>query len=113
MIYKLPYYMVYPFPYDYDEEHIRERDRAYVQSLYPVLAKTLLPYVEEEMDRLEYKGSMIYDEYPDKLLLRLLCSRVHQKAESAMQEEIPRELTEILVYQELCRRRANRRSSIR
>ena len=61
------------------------------------------------MDLLDYKGSMLYDEYPDKLLLRLLCSRVHQRVEADMEEEVPRELVEILVYHELCHRRARQK----
>ena len=35
-----------------------------MKSMYPMSAKKILPYVEEECDRMEYEGSMIYDEYP-------------------------------------------------
>ena len=74
---KLPYYMVYPMPFVYDDGRREERDIEYMKSLYPDMAKRLLPYVEEECDRMEYQNSMMYDEYPDKLQLRMMCRRVH------------------------------------
>ena len=48
----------------------------YMKSLYPDAAKRILPYIEEECDRLEYQCSMIYDEYPDQLQLRMMCKRI-------------------------------------
>jgi hypothetical protein len=69
---KLPYYMVYPMPFVYDDGRREERDIEYMKSLYPDMAKRLLPYVEEECDRMEYQNSMMYDEYPDKLQLRMM-----------------------------------------
>lgn len=74
---KLPYYMVYPMPFVYDEGRADERDIEYMKSLYPDVAKRILPYVEEECDRMEYQNSMIYDEYPDRLQLRMMCGRVY------------------------------------
>lgn len=76
MMQKLPYYMVYPMPFVYDDERIEERDMEYMKSLYPDAAKRILPYIEEECDRLEYQCSMIYDEYPDQLQLRMMCKRI-------------------------------------
>ena len=66
---RLPYYMMYPIPYAFDEEKIQKRDREYLQSMYPATAKKIFPYIQEECDRQEYEGSMIYDEYPDRLSL--------------------------------------------
>ena len=76
---KLPYYMVYPMPLAYDDERIERRDYEYMKSLYPDVAKRVLPYVEEECDRMECPCSMMYDEYPDKLQLRMMCSRIYDK----------------------------------
>ena len=76
MMQKLPYYMVYPMPFVYDDERIEERDMEYMKSLYPDAAKRILPYIEEECDRLEYQCSMIYDEYPDRLQLQMMCKRI-------------------------------------
>ena len=66
---RLPYYMMYPIPYAFDEDKIQKRDREYLQSMYPATAKKIFPYIQEECDRQEYEGSMIYDEYPDRLSL--------------------------------------------
>lgn len=74
---KLPYYMVYPMPFIYDEERLEQRDYEYMRSLYPDMAKRVLPYVEEECDRCEGPCSMLYDEYPDRLQLRLMCRRIY------------------------------------
>lgn len=146
---KLPYYMVYPMPFSFDDERMDEKDTEYMKSLYPDVAKRLLPYVEEECDRMEYQNSMMYDEYPDRLQLRMMCSRVYDRVkknekiffgtgyEDLLQEEPGedqkraegnrqkpgkkrgyqewlRDLVEVMVYQELLRRRRdNRRSSVR
>ena len=76
---RLPYYMMYPIPYAFDEEKIQKRDREYLQSMYPATAKKIFPYIQEECDRQEYEGSMIYDEYPDKLQLCLMCRRAYEQ----------------------------------
>ena len=79
---KLPYYMTYPMPLAYDDERMERRDYEYMKSLYPDTAKKVLPYVEEECDRNEYPCSMIYDEYPDRLSLRLMRNRIFDKVVS-------------------------------
>lgn len=105
---KLPYYMVYPTPLLFDDERKEEWDYEYLKSMYPELARRILPYVEEECERMEYDGSMIYDEYPDKLQLRLMCSRVHKKLaneEKIEDDKAAKEVVELLTYQELWKRR--------
>lgn len=103
---RLPYYMVYPIPLAFGDERVERLDFAYLKSLYPAYAKQLLPLVEEECERLEYEGSMIYDEYPDRLQLRLLCRRVSDRAQGMeIQTEQKEELIQVLVYQELYRKR--------
>lgn len=121
---KLPYYMVYPMPLVFDDERIDARDYEYMRSMYPELAKRLLPYVEEECDRCEYPCSMMYDEYPDKLQLRLMCrricDRVYEKekdlalqmekwGEMEQKQNWIEELIEVLLYQELYKRRSDER----
>lgn len=71
--------MVYPMPLAYDDERIERRDYEYMKSLYPDVAKRILPYVEEECDRCDCPCSMMYDEYPDRLQLRLMCNRIYDK----------------------------------
>ena len=108
---KLPFYMAYPVPLLYDDDRNARRDYDYMKSIYPDAAKRVLPYIEEECDRMEYDGSMMYDEYPDRLQLRLMCRRIYDKAEK--EENDPgtwlMDLIEVMTYQELCRRRAEHR----
>ena len=85
---KLPFYMAYPVPLLYNDDRNARRDYDYMKSIYPDTAKRVLPYMEEECDRMEYDGSMMYDEYPDRLQLHLI---------------------EVMTYQELCRRRVEHR----
>ncbi|MDM8124049.1 hypothetical protein [Mediterraneibacter glycyrrhizinilyticus] len=74
---KMPYYMAYPMPFSYDDERTERMDFEYMKSMYPETAKKILPYVEEECDRMEYENSMVYDQCPDKLQLRLMSRRVY------------------------------------
>ena len=103
--------MAYPVPMLYDDDRNARRDYDDMTSIYPDAAKRVLPYIEEECDRMEYDGSMMYDEYPDRLQLRLMCRRIYDKAEK--EENDPgtwlMDLIEVMTYQELCRRRAEHR----
>lgn len=79
MDYKLPYYMTYPMPFEYDDERRERRDMEYMRSMYPNLVKRILPFVEDECDRMEYEGSMIFDEYPDMLGIRMMADRIYNR----------------------------------
>ena len=86
---KLPFYMAYPVPLLYNDDRNARRDYDYMKSIYPDTAKRVLPYMEEECDRMEYDGSMMYDEYPDRLQLRLMCRRIYDKAVSYTHLTLP------------------------
>ena len=113
MYQKLPYYMAYPIQTEYDEKAERT-DLEYMKSLYPDLPKRILPYVEEECDRMEYTGSVMFDVYPDKLQLRIMCNRICENVKKqekmfAGEERMLRNLAEVLLYQEIYRRRGEQR----
>ena len=113
---RLPYYMMYPIPYAFDEDKIQKRDREYLQSMYPATAKRFFHIYRKNATAKEYEGSMIYDEYPDKLQLCLMCRRAYEQVmkqekwekETYTPEQI-REIVEILMYQELMERRGKGR----
>lgn len=119
MEFRLPYYMSYPLPLEYDDARMERRDIEYMKSLYPQKARELLPYIEEECDRMEYAGSMVYDEYPDKLLLHLLCRRVydkvirgqHMEKEEEINKDALYDLLQVMMYQELLKRRRDYRKT--
>ena len=109
-------YMAYPMPLAYDDERMERRDYEYMKSLYPDTAKKVLPYVEEECDRNEYPCSMIYDEYPDRFSLRMMCNRIFDKVvsqEKLEPEDWLRNLIEVILYQELFKRRSDDRRNRR
>ena len=108
---KLPYYMAYPMPLLYDDERLDRRDFEYMKSLYPATAKRVLPYIEDECDRMEYDCSMIYDEFPDQLQLNMMGKRIYDKAKEKEKEpgEWLRDLIQVMLYQELYKRRSDRR----
>ena len=137
---KMPYYMAYPMPFSYEDERTERMDLEYLRSMYPDLPKRILPYVEEECDRMEYENSMIYDQYPDKLQLKLMCGRVcdnvrkHERMLADELEEVNaserdrntsvgkrgmersgtlRDLIEVMLFQELYRRRCSHRRRCR
>lgn len=137
---KMPYYMAYPMPFSYEDERTERMDLEYLRSMYPDLPKRILPYVEEECDRMEYENSMVYDQYPDKLQLKLMCRRVCdnvRKHERTLADELEaagagerdrntsggkreaeksgtlRDLIEVMLFQELYRRRCDHRRRCR
>ena len=42
------------------------KDLEYLQQIYPAQAKLLQKRIAVILDKLDYEGSMLYDEYPDK-----------------------------------------------
>lgn len=92
---QLPYPLMYPYPDVYMSEMETERDMQYLQQMYPADAKRMQKKVEEECDKLEYEGSMMYDEYPDRVSMLLICDRIEkalagEDAERQAKEEADR-----------------------
>ncbi len=108
---RLPYYMAYPMPLQYDDERMERRDFEYMKSMYPIAVKRILPYVEAECDRMSYTGSMIFDEYPDQLQIRMMCQRVYDKVknEKDANDDWLKHLIQIMVFQEIYQRRCKYR----
>ena len=113
MDYKLPYYMAYPMPLEYDDERKERQDVEYMKSMYPDEVKRILPFVEDECDRMEYEGSMIYDEYPDKYMIYHLSCKIRESMEpeistQAIRKDFLDELIQVMLCQEISRRRCRR-----
>lgn len=133
-------YPVYPanmYPQAYLDEMQNERDMKKMKELYPEVAKDVLSVVEDECDQMEYDGSMMFDEYPDKVMFERIKNRIYDKVQEkypveeeddrdqamVMQQEVYRrypprknwlgDIIEVLLYQEMYRRRCRRRSCCR
>ncbi len=101
---QMPFYMSYPIQNIYLTEMEYERDMERMKELYPEEARQIQRLVEEECDRMEYEGSMMFDEYPDRLMLKLICERIYQTA-TQPQETEEQEISEMSVEQQDSRRR--------
>ena len=92
-----------------------------MKELYPKRMKKLLAYVEEECDKMEYEGSMMYDEYPDKVLLYRTAVGIYDKAVPIQETERQgnrrdrdiMDVIQVLLYDEMYRRRGRRRRCCR
>ena len=120
----LPFYMTYPLPMYYQEEDSIIRDLEYLQQMYPSEAKRYQKIISDILDKLDYEGSMIYDEYPDKWQLyklsRDILDRIkREEKQKNPDQDVPEEKWEwlgdmvlILLFYEIYKRRHNTRRGI-
>lgn len=113
----LPFYMTYPMPLFYQEEDSVQRDLEYLQQMYPAEAKRYQRKVASILDKIDYEGSMIYDEYPDRMRLYQLAEDIlnqikrEEMMETGETEENPEkwsrvgDMVQILLFYEIYRRR--------
>jgi len=111
----LPFYMAYPYPYGFEEQTKRIQDLEYMQQLYPREAKNILKKVIYHLDPIDYKGSFLYDEYPDQLqLYRVVASVFAEMKKEAVEKETNwtperelwmQDMIKLVLYQEVFKRR--------
>lgn len=100
----LPFYMTYPGYYGPGQEAMLLRDLEYLQQLYPADVKRFQKRIAEVLDKTDYEGSMIYDEYPDRYSLRAMAGSIQkilQKEENPPTED----MIQVLLYNEIYKRR--------
>lgn len=61
-----------------------KKDLEYWKQLYPSEVRQVQREVEHQCDLMDYSGSVIYDEYPDRIALSKICEAVYQ---ALMQEK--------------------------
>lgn len=106
----VPFYESYPM-YDIMERlRAEKRDIEYMRQLYPKSMMEIQNLVEEECDKMEYDGSLMFDQYPDRLGLRLICRRIQENAKCCQNNDWARDVAEVLFYNELYKRRCRRRN---
>ena len=84
----LPFYLTYASPALYSGERMQEREFALMKSYFPDTALKVQEKVEEECELLDYEGELEMQEISDRFL---------------------DDLIEVLLYQEISRRRCRRR----
>ena len=71
----------------------RDRDVLYLQSMYPGSMKLLQEHVSRVCDEMDYQGSPIYDEYPDRMVIHQMCDSICSRIMES--REIPEEIMEL------------------
>lgn len=117
-----PFYMPYPIWMPFEQEREQEKDREVMKSYYSRRAAMIQEKVERECDRMEYDGSMMFDEYPDKFIMEHLCGKIEKELLEEEQEEMKelemqnrrggndlRDLIGVLLFNEMYRRRCRHR----
>ena len=110
---KVPFYMTYPMKNAFLEEAEYENDCRRLQEMYPRDAKRIQSLVSRECDKMEYEGSMMFDEYPDRFMIRLICRNIYRELQGEESEEMSGmnqddtlfQLIEVMLMQEMYRRR--------
>lgn len=81
-----------PFVAGYPDVFLEERqsyeDARRLQSFYPAVAREIQRQVEEECDKMEYEGSMMFDEYPDRMMMKKLAEDISDKVKAMHPEEL-------------------------
>lgn len=113
----LPFYMTYPLPMFYQQEDTVIRDLEYLQQMYPADAKKYQKMIAGILDKIDYEGSMIYDEYPDRMQLYKLSGEVLDRIKREEMQANPDapiseekwkwlgDLVQILLFYEIYKRR--------
>lgn len=75
------YFDRYRYPYYTDTMNNMSEEQAmqdfdYLQRMYPEEVKKYQKKISDILDKIDYRDSMIYDDYPDQLALRQLAGQV-------------------------------------
>jgi hypothetical protein len=61
------------------DDSLTEKDYDYLKRIAPAQIRPLFDIMEDFCDRLEYEGSFLYDEYPDKTTILTITDKIHEK----------------------------------
>lgn len=101
----LPFYMAYPGYLRPGQEAMLIQDLEYLQQMYPTKIKRYQQRISEIVDRTDYEGSMIYDEYPDRYSLRAIVLSIQKVLEKEEEDSPSEEMIQILLLNEIYKRR--------
>ncbi|HKM03292.1 MAG TPA: hypothetical protein VJZ04_01640 [Lachnospiraceae bacterium] len=119
----IPFYMTYPLPIYYEQEDTVMKDLEYLQQMYPTEAKKYQKRIVTILDKLDYEGSIIYDEFPDRIMINKMGKdilAIIQKEEEKMEDAIIAtqkwegldDMIQILLFYEIYKRRHNKHRGI-
>ena len=126
----MPYFRTYPGSLRFQQETEDMMDIDRLAQNYPETARQIQMLVDEQADRMDYDGSMMFDESPDKVMTdrivndlydRLMRENEQNRADQSKQnascelctnpanEQLLKELILVLLYQEMYKRRCKNR----
>lgn len=65
--------------YGYDDCEEEDKDYEYIRFMYPKVGKRIQKEIDEECDKLEYDGSVMFDEYPDRVRLGIIVNDIYKR----------------------------------
>ena len=109
----LPFYMTYPGYQVMNREAMLLQDLEYLQQTYPNEVRCYQKRIAEILDKADYEGSMIYDEYPDRYSLQALASSMRKVLEKEDENAPGEDMIQVLLCGEIYKRRhGGRRGNI-
>ena len=96
-----PFFMTLPgYPGRMDEKELLN-DLEYLQQTYPGEVRRCQRRIAEILDKYDYEGSMIYDEYPDRLSLFRIADTISTILEQEA-EKVSKDLIHVLEWEFYC-----------
>ena len=97
------------------QEEIEEDDYQYITKMYPAVAREILELIEDSCDRLEYEGSMMFDQYMDRTSVLGMADKIYdkmkyrEKEEGMKKDSMLYQMILVLLGGEMCHRRCRYR----
>lgn len=92
---RMPFYMMYPAGNMYLSEMEYERDLDRMRSYFPLETEKIMQLVEKKLDELDYEGSRIYDEEPDRLMMQEEVQKLYRQVQDTVETDYKMEDTDI------------------
>jgi len=83
----IPFYKAYQVWGDFYNMDAEERDIEKLRGMYPKVARDVQKHIDEQLDKMEYDGSIMFDEYPDRLMIRRICTNIYDKVKDLYEVE--------------------------
>ena len=117
----VPFYMAYPLPVNYQDEQEMVRDMEYLQSQHSMEIRQLRKHIADTINIMDYEGSMIYDEYPDRFSIERQSKMISENLKKTYEDDEScafhkmlfwdgfEDIVRLLVYDEILKRRHRRK----
>lgn len=129
----VPFYQTYPDSLYMQQDLEEDMDLERIRDMYPQNAKRIQMLVDEQADKMEQDGSIMFDQYPDKMMIERIVNdiymafmRMYMKRQSDdkdkledmfegdcnncdLDEDTIKDLIAVLLFQEMFRRRCRNR----